>query len=231
MPRHAREVEEQRKARRPLDQCANGRTTQAEDEIALPVPGHRAVVGLGRTLADQQLRRHEVLPGHARARAVHAQRTTDSVPRAAARRGASWVGGIPPACRNQRVPATHETCAATTASSGYRPRAIAAQNCTRSSRRPTGGRIGDRSRWRVLRADFRTPVFVIAHLDEGVLRRPIEFTSCDVGAGTAARHAIPHTLRLATRHHSLYRDLVQSPTAAFECRKDQSDRYENQRAA
>ncbi|MGI8499338.1 MAG: integrase core domain-containing protein, partial [Gemmatimonadaceae bacterium] len=35
---------------------------------------------------------------------------------------------------------------------------------------------GERRTARVERLDFRVPVFVIAHLHDGVLRRPIEFT-------------------------------------------------------
>ena len=53
---------------------------------------------------------------------------------------------------------------------------MADQKHCRSSRRPTGGRPGERSAARVERLDRRFPVFVIAHPSDGVLRRPIEST-------------------------------------------------------
>jgi hypothetical protein len=54
------------------------------------------------------------------------------------------IGGMPPASRNHRVPTAGDTPASTAASSLGSPRAIAAQNRCRSSRRPAGGRPGDR---------------------------------------------------------------------------------------
>lgn len=45
-----------------------------------------------------------------------------------------------------------------------------------SSRRPTGGRPGERNAARVERLERRFPVLVIAHPSDGVLRRPIEST-------------------------------------------------------
>ena len=54
--------------------------------------------------------------------------------------------------------------------------AIASQNGRRTARCKTGGRPGDRKRARVQRLDRRFPVFVIAHLAEEVLRRPLEST-------------------------------------------------------
>ena len=56
--------------------------------------------------------------------------------------GASSIGGIPPACRNQRVPTGPDTPHATAASSLVSPRAICTQNARSRSRR-TGGRPGD----------------------------------------------------------------------------------------
>ena len=53
---------------------------------------------------------------------------------------------------------------------------MAAQKHWRSSRRPTGGRPGERRIARVDRLDFRFPVFVIAHPHDEVLRRPVEST-------------------------------------------------------
>jgi hypothetical protein len=57
--------------------------------------------------------------------------------------GASSIGGIPPACRNQRVPTGPDTPHATAACSLVSPRAICTQNARSRSRR-TGGRPGDR---------------------------------------------------------------------------------------
>jgi hypothetical protein len=54
---------------------------------------------------------------------------------------------------------------------------MALQNRTRSSRRPTGGRPGERSNFRVRFADRRRPGLVIETLPFGeVFRRPIEST-------------------------------------------------------
>jgi len=53
---------------------------------------------------------------------------------------------------------------------------MADQKRRRSSRRPTGGRPGERNAARVERLERRFPVFVIAHLSDGVLRRAIEST-------------------------------------------------------
>lgn len=59
------------------------------------------------------------------------------------------------------------------AASHERPRAIAAQNRTRSSRRPTGGRPGERSLARSARSE-RCPRVLIATSSVEVLRGPIE---------------------------------------------------------
>jgi hypothetical protein len=56
--------------------------------------------------------------------------------------GASSIGDIPPACRNQRDPTGPDTPHATAASSLVSPRAICTQNARSRSRR-TGGRPGD----------------------------------------------------------------------------------------
>jgi hypothetical protein len=52
-----------------LDQGPDRRAAQAEDQIALPVSGHRAVLSLGGTLADQDLIGHEPLAAGAWLRA------------------------------------------------------------------------------------------------------------------------------------------------------------------
>jgi hypothetical protein len=58
---HTRQVQQHREARAPLDQSADRRAAQAEDEIALPVAGESAVCGLGGPLADQDLVADEAL--------------------------------------------------------------------------------------------------------------------------------------------------------------------------
>lgn len=47
---------------RTLDQCANRRTGQLQDEIAFPVARHRAIFYSCGTFADQDLGRDEGLP-------------------------------------------------------------------------------------------------------------------------------------------------------------------------
>ena len=69
----------------------------------------------------------------------------------------------PPATPRRRPPRPRST----------RPAAIAAQNRRRSSRRPTGGRPGDRSVARPARSERRLRV-VIATSSVEVLRRPLE---------------------------------------------------------
>ena len=65
-------------------------------------------------------------------------------------------GGIPPLSRNHRTPTTGDTRASAAAASLEQPAAIAAQNRWRSSRRPTGGRPGERSLARPDRSDRRS---------------------------------------------------------------------------
>ncbi len=87
------------------------------------------------------------------------------------------MGGIPPACRNQRDPTTQETRASCTALSGYSPRAMAAQKRPRSSRRPTGGRPGDRRGFCTRFAASHLACLVIETSEvREVFRRPIEST-------------------------------------------------------
>jgi hypothetical protein len=80
---------------------------------------------------------------------------------------------MPPASRNHLVPTGGDTPASTAASSLERPAAIADQNTRRCSRRPTGGRPGER---RVSRPDLaeRRFLFLIATSCIRLLRRPIE---------------------------------------------------------
>src|SRR3954451_432867 len=88
--------------------------------------------------------------------------------------GASVVGGMPPASRNQRAPTAGDTPTSTAAASLDWPDPIAAQNRRRSSRRATPGRPGDRCNTaRSARSERRLPV-LIATLSVKVLRRPLE---------------------------------------------------------
>src|SRR5215218_10114467 len=80
---------------------------------------------------------------------------------------------MPPASRNHRTPTTGETPASTPAASLRAPRAIAAQNRWRCSRRPTGGLPGDRIAGRPARSDARRFLPIATPLDR-VLRRPLE---------------------------------------------------------
>ena len=57
VPVHRRQVQQHGEAGGALDQRADRRAVQAEDQIALPVPGHGPVLGLGGPLADQDLGR------------------------------------------------------------------------------------------------------------------------------------------------------------------------------
>ena len=47
----ARQVQQHREARRALDQRADRRAAETQDEVALPVPRYRPVIGFGRALA------------------------------------------------------------------------------------------------------------------------------------------------------------------------------------
>jgi transposase InsO family protein len=80
---------------------------------------------------------------------------------------------MPPDLRNHRVPTGIDTPTAAAASSLNSPAAIHAQNAARSSRRATGGLPGDRSAFRVDRAERRVPVVIAASIAR-VLRRPVE---------------------------------------------------------
>jgi hypothetical protein len=51
----SRQMQEHRKARGALDQRAYRRTAKTKNEIALPVPWDRPVIGLRRALADHDL--------------------------------------------------------------------------------------------------------------------------------------------------------------------------------
>jgi Integrase core domain len=83
--------------------------------------------------------------------------------------------GIPPPSRNHRTPTTGDTPTSTPAASLPSPRAIAAQNRCRCSRRPTGGRPGERITGRPVKSDAHPFGLPIATLPDRALRRPIEF--------------------------------------------------------
>src|SRR4051794_11145286 len=90
--------------------------------------------------------------------------------------GASVVGGMPPASRNQRAPTAGDTPASIAAASLDRPAAIAAQNRRRFSRCATPGRPGDPGNTaRSARSERRLPA-LIATPSVKVLRRPLEST-------------------------------------------------------
>ena len=92
--------------------------------------------------------------------------------------GASDLGDIPPASRNQRAPTAGDTPASIAAASLDRPAAIAAQNRRRFSRCATPGRPGDRGTTaRSARSERRLPA-LIATSSVKVLRRPLESTLC-----------------------------------------------------
>src|SRR4051812_22320951 len=74
MALHRWQVQQHREPRRPLDEGADRRAMEAEDQISLPVPWHRPVPCLGRTLADEDLGRDERLASPTRARSRDAQR-------------------------------------------------------------------------------------------------------------------------------------------------------------
>src|SRR5689334_11584668 len=81
---------------------------------------------------------------------------------------------MPPPSRNHRTPTTPDTPASAAASKLVAPRAIAAQNRTRCSRRPAGGRPGDRIVGRPVSSDAHPLGLPIATLLDRALRRPIE---------------------------------------------------------
>src|ERR1700733_15648716 len=97
---------------------------------------------------------------------------------------------MPPPSRNHRTPTTPDTPASAAASMLVAPLAIAAQNRWRCSRRPTGGRPGERIAGRPARSDtqpFRLP---IATLLDQALQRPLESAQyVSLAFGRAARDA------------------------------------------
>src|SRR6266542_4588730 len=72
---HARQVQQHREPGGALDQGADRGTVQSEDEVALPVPRHGAVVGLGGTLADHDRWGGELLATPTSAGPWHTERT------------------------------------------------------------------------------------------------------------------------------------------------------------
>ncbi len=52
---------EQREAGGPLDERADRRPLEPDDEVAFPVAGNRPIFRLGRPFADEDLRGHELL--------------------------------------------------------------------------------------------------------------------------------------------------------------------------
>ena len=89
--------------------------------------------------------------------------------------GARLDGGIPPHCRNHRVPTAGATPAIAAASSLVCPSAIAFQNGHRSARCSTCGLPGDRSLGRNDRFDLNVFCFINTSVLD-VLRRRVEFT-------------------------------------------------------
>ncbi len=87
--------------------------------------------------------------------------------------------GIPPPSRNHRTPTAADTPTAAAASSLETPRAISTQKRCRCSRRPAGGRPGDRIAGRPARSDARLLALIATPLAQA-LRRSVEsaqFTS------------------------------------------------------
>jgi hypothetical protein len=88
--------------------------------------------------------------------------------------GAKSIGGMPPACRNQRDPTGPDTPHATAASSLVSPREICTQNARSRSRR-IGGRPGDSIAARPVNALAQPggrPIESTSVIE--VLRRPVE---------------------------------------------------------
>ena len=71
-------MQQHREARRALDQRADRRAAQAEDEVSFPVSRHRPIGRFGGTLADHDLGRDEALAAPACARPRHPQRPPGS---------------------------------------------------------------------------------------------------------------------------------------------------------
>ena len=59
-------MQQHRETRRSLDECSDGGTVQAQDEVALPVAGYGAIFNCRGTLADENFGRHEGLTSTAR---------------------------------------------------------------------------------------------------------------------------------------------------------------------
>ena len=89
--------------------------------------------------------------------------------------GARLDGGIPPHCRNQRLPTAGDTPAIAAASSLVCPCAIAFQNGHRSARCSTGGLPGDRSLDLSDRSDFNFFCFINTS-GQDVLQRLVKST-------------------------------------------------------
>ena len=70
----SRQMQKHREARRSLDERAYCRTAEPNNEIALPVPRNRSLIGLGRALADHDLGRHEAFAALAHAGPRRSQR-------------------------------------------------------------------------------------------------------------------------------------------------------------
>ena len=94
------------------------------------------------TASDRSAGRSRAPPAseHAAERSPPAQRTTGN-----ARQRSDSDRWHPPPSRNHRTPTASDTPASTAASTVETPRLIAVQNRTRCSRRPAGGRPGERS--------------------------------------------------------------------------------------
>ena len=97
-------------------------------------------------------------------------------PVGAAAQGGRLEGGIPPHCRNQRVPTAGATPAIAAASSLVCSCEIAFQNGHRSERCSTGGLPDDRTLSLSYRSDFNFFCFIDTSVLD-VLRRRLDFTA------------------------------------------------------
>src|SRR3954463_16058310 len=104
---------------------------------------------------------------------------------------------MPPAPRNPPAPTTEDTPASPPATSLRSPRAIAAQKRCRCSRRPTGGRPGERITGRPVCCAPHPFGLPLATLHHRALRRPLEsalaapvavMDQSDIGAAPPERH-------------------------------------------
>src|SRR5829696_3340620 len=128
--------------------------------------------------------------------------------------GASDLGDIPPASRNQRGPTAGDTPASIAAASLDRPAAIAAQNRRRFSRCATPGRPGDRGTTaRSARSERRLPA-LIANPSVKVLRRSLESTLYPANAGVMKSAAPRRRGALRPSRYTEYRALVETTYAA-----------------